>query len=177
MQVAALARRLQRLPFDVALVSPRERTRATAATILRDRDLPTRDDDRWREASHGRWEGLTYSEVCERFPHEARARFADGLHGKASDGESLAEVAERVAAAWAALLADHRNGRVLLVTHATPIQLILCLLSGASPALHWRWRVDLGSVTAIDVFGDAPIVRVVNEVPLLARTLDTHGSS
>jgi alpha-ribazole phosphatase len=34
-----------------------------------------------------------------------------------------------------------------------------------SPALHWRWRIDLGSVTAIDIYGGGPIVRMVNEVP------------
>ncbi len=33
--------------------------------------------------------------------------------------------------------------------------------------MHWRWRVDLGSVTALDVYGGGPIVRMVNEVPRL----------
>jgi alpha-ribazole phosphatase len=167
-QAAALAWRLRRIPFGVAVVSPALRAQLTAETILAERDIPIIEDLRWREASHGRWEGLTYREVRERFPEEAAARFADALHGKPTGGESLAEVAERVAEGWRALLGQHPGGRVLVVTHAAPIQLVLCLLSGMSPAQHWRWRIDLGSLTAVDVYGGGAIVRMVNETPRLA---------
>ena len=167
-QAAALAHRLRHVPFKVAVASPSLRARATAETILGDREAPLVDDPRWAETSHGRWEGLTYAEVRARFPQEAVARFSDALHGRPSGGESLAEVAARVAAGWSDLLRRNPGGRVLVVTHATPIQLVLCAIAGLSPALHWRWRIDLGSVTAIDVYGGGPIVRMVNEIPKLA---------
>jgi 2,3-bisphosphoglycerate-dependent phosphoglycerate mutase/probable phosphoglycerate mutase len=168
-QAAALARRLRRIPFGVALVSPTLRAQRTAEAILADRDVPIVDEPRWREAGHGRWEGLTYREVRERFPAEASARFADAQHGKPEGGESLAEVAERVAEGWRALLSQYPGGRVLVVTHATPIQLVLCTLSSMNPAQHWRWRIDLGSLTAIDVYSGSAIVRMVNETPRLAE--------
>jgi 2,3-bisphosphoglycerate-dependent phosphoglycerate mutase/probable phosphoglycerate mutase len=167
LQAEALAHRLRRIPFGAGLVSPTRRAQETAEAILADREALILDDARWAETHHGRWEGLTYSEVRERFPEEAKTRFADALHGRAQGGESLAEVAERVSAGWRALLQEYPGGRVLLVTHATPIQLVLCAISGMAPALHWRWRIDLGSVTAIDVYGGGPIVRMVNEVPKL----------
>jgi 2,3-bisphosphoglycerate-dependent phosphoglycerate mutase/probable phosphoglycerate mutase len=169
-QAAALARRLRRIPFGVAVVSPALRAQVVAETILAERHVPIVEDPRWRETSHGRWEGLTYREVRERFPVEASTRFADTLHGKPEGGESLAEVAERVAEGWRALLGSYAGGRVLLVTHATPIQLVLCLLSGMEPAQHWRWRIDLGGLTAIDVYGGGAIVRMVNETPRLAES-------
>ena len=167
LQGAALARRLRRISFSVAIVSPYARARATAAAILDGRDVPVIEDPRWSETHHGRWEGLTYHEVRARFPQEAIARFADSLHGRADGGESLAEVARRVAEGWSALLCEHPGGRVLVVTHATPIQLVLCVTSGMSPELHWRWRIDLGSVTALDRYDGGVIVRMVNEVPRL----------
>ena len=166
-QAEALALRLRRIPFKLAVVSPALRARLTAETILGDRNAPIVDEARWAETNHGRWEGLTYGEVRARFPQEALSRFADALQGRPSGGESLAEVAGRVAEGWAALLRQSPGGRVLVVTHATPIQLVLCAIAGMSPALHWRWRVDLGSVTALDVYGGGPIVRMVNEVPRL----------
>jgi alpha-ribazole phosphatase len=166
-QAEALAQRLRRIPFKLAVTSPSMRARLTAETILGDRAAQTIEDARWAETHQGRWEGLTYHEVCAHYPQEAVARFADALHGRPSGGESLAEVAARVAAGWAALLQQNPGGRVLVVTHATPIQLILCALSGLTPALHWRWRIDLGSVTAIDMYGGGPIIRMVNEVPKL----------
>ena len=166
-QAEALAHRLRRIPFKLAVVSPSQRGCVTAETILGDRETPVLDDTRWAETNHGCWEGLTYREVQARFPQEAAMRFADALHGWPSGGESLAEVAARVAEGWSDLLQCNPGGRVLIVTHATPIQLVLCAISGMSPALHWRWRIDLGSVTAIDVYVGGPIVRMVNEVPRL----------
>jgi alpha-ribazole phosphatase len=166
-QATALAQRLRRTPFKLAITSPAMRARHTATAILGNRDAPLLDDRRWDEIHHGRWEGLTYAEVRARFPHEAVLRFADALNGRPSGGESLAEVAARVAEAWAALLQQNPGGRVLVATHATPIQLVLCALNGMPPTLHWHWRIDLGSVTAIDVYGGGTIIRMVNEVPRL----------
>lgn len=168
LQTRALALRLRPMPFKVALVSPAERARIAAEAILARRDgVAARLDAGWAEAGHGRWEGLTYREVLARYPAEARARWAAGIDGRAEGGESLAEVHARVTAAWHALLRDHPGGRVLVVTHATPIQLVLCACFGLGPERHWQWRVDLGSVTCVDVYGSGAIVRMVNEVPPL----------
>lgn len=169
LQTAALAARLRPLPFDTALVSPTERTRGMAEELLAGRrGVSVRLDPRWAETNHGRWEGLTYREVLARYPAEARARWSQGLNGRAEGGESLAEVYARIAMAWRQLLHDHTGGRVLVVTHATPIQLVLCECFGLGPGEHWHWRVDLGSVTSIDVYATGAIVRRVNEVPRLA---------
>jgi alpha-ribazole phosphatase len=165
-QIAALAARLQRIPFTVALVSPAPRTQQTAQKILAGRrGLTVRLDGRWAETDHGRWEGLTYKEVLARYPDEARARWADGINGRAQGGESLAEAYARVAEAWRSLLRDHAGGRVLVVTHATPIQLVLCECFGLAPGRHWHWRVDLGSLTCLDIYPTGVITRMINEVP------------
>lgn len=167
-QIAALESRLQRIPFGVALVSPAQRTMRTAEAILAGRRGVTMlIEPAWAETNHGRWEGLTYREVLARYPEEARARWAEGINGRAAGGESLAEVDARVASGWQDLLRIYRGGRILVVTHATPIQLILCETMGMAPSNHWRWRIDLGSITALDVYGSSVITRMVNEVPRL----------
>ncbi len=170
LQAQALAQRLRRIPFDVAITSPSGRAHATAEHILTARNVPIVEDSRWAETRHGRWEGLTYTEVRARYPDEVSRRFGDAMYGKPDGGESLAEVQARVGEGWNAILRERPNGRMLVVTHATPIQLILCATAGLSPTLHWRWRVDLGSLTVLDIYGGGPIVRVVNEVP---RTIHT----
>jgi 2,3-bisphosphoglycerate-dependent phosphoglycerate mutase/probable phosphoglycerate mutase len=172
MQVEALARRLQRIPFSVAIVSPSGRTRATADTILSGRTVPQVEDPRWAETSHGRWEGLTYAEVRARFPSDIATRYSDALNGRPQGGESLAEVHARVGEGWNSILREHPTGRILVVTHATPIQLIMCATANLPPTLHWRWRVDLASLTVLDVYGAGPIVRTVNEVTRLLQQED-----
>jgi 2,3-bisphosphoglycerate-dependent phosphoglycerate mutase/probable phosphoglycerate mutase len=169
-QVAALAHRLRRIPFGVALVSPTGRTQATARTLLEGRaSVSAIEAPGWAETNHGQWEGLTYYEVLQQFPAEAQARFAGGAEGKPSDGESLADVAARVGAAWNDLLHSYPGGRVLVVTHAAPIQLVLCATTGMPITAYWHWRIDLGSVTCLDVYPAGAIIRMVNEVPRIAR--------
>ena len=46
-QVAALAQRLRRTPFKLAVVGPSARARHTAEAILGDREAPMLDDQRW----------------------------------------------------------------------------------------------------------------------------------
>ncbi|MFV9506083.1 MAG: histidine phosphatase family protein [Oscillochloridaceae bacterium umkhey_bin13] len=167
-QIQTLATRLRRIPFGVALVSPSERTRRTAEAILAGRpNVQVELTADWAETNHGRWEGLTYREVLARYPDEARARWAAGINGRARGGESLAEVAARVTMGWQQILQHHVGGQILIVTHATPIQLVLCASAGLPFSEHWRWRVDLGSITALDVYGRNVIVRMVNTVPRL----------
>lgn len=170
-QMAALAVRLRRIPFTVALASPSQRTRLAAAAILEGRrGVNVRLEPGWAETNHGGWEGLTYREVLARFPEEAQARWADGVHGRAAGGESLAEVHARVASAWQTLLREHQGGRVLVATHATPIQLVLCASFGLPASEHWHWRIDLGSLTCLDVYAAGAIVRTVNAVPPLVAS-------
>ncbi len=167
-QHLALAHHLRALAFTNIIVSPTERTRSLAMTILnRRRAIPMHEDPRWLEIDHGRWEGLTYREVLQRFPDEAQQRWANSIDGRATGGESLAEVANRVNEAWQELLASSVGQRILIVTHATPIQLILCWCCQLPIAEHWRWRIDLGSITALDVYGSTVIMRTINTVPRL----------
>lgn len=173
-QHLALAHRLRALAFTNIIVSPTERTRSLAMTILNRRPaIPMHEDPRWLEIDHGRWEGLTYREVMQRFPGEAQQRWANGIDGRATGGESLAEVANRVKAAWQELLTGEVGQRVLIITHATPIQLVLCWCCQLPIAEYWRWRIDLGSITALDVYGSTVIMRMINTVPrLLAATAE-----
>ena len=69
--------------------------------------------------------------------------------------------------AWEDLLQGYAGGRVLVVTHGTPIRLLLCSLTGVPFGQHWKFRIDLGGVTALDVYPTATILRTLNEVPPL----------
>ncbi len=161
-QASALARFFAARRVDVVVHSGLQRTALVARAIVGNRPIPIHTDLRWREVRHGRWEGLTYPEVMQRFPDEAQRRFADPLHSAPLGGESLSQMAARVEDAWRALGEQFAGQRVAVVTHATPIQVVLCLLFGMPLAQHWRWRVDLGSVTALDCYPSTTILRYAN---------------
>lgn len=164
---AAIARRLARLPFDAVVSSGLRRTDGVAQAVAAQRGLVSSIDARWREVDHGLWEGLTYAEVMGRYPDQASGRWSDPWHSRAHGGESMGDLWERLQAAWDAQLTEYDGGRVLIVTHGTPIQLLLCSLLGVPFERHWQFRIDLGGITGLDLYPSGAIMRVVNEVPRL----------
>lgn len=172
MQAAALARHFAARRIDVIVHSGLARTRDTALAILGSRQLPLVTDERWREASHGAWEGLTYRELIARDRADAQRRFADPVNAAPRDGESLRDMAARVNAAYLDLGARFPKQRVLVVTHGGAIQALLCQLMNTPLSEHWRWRIDLGSATGFDCYPGTTILRTVNGVPTFRKTED-----
>ncbi len=166
-QAAALGRFFAARKIDVIVHSGLARTRDTALALRGARPLDLIADARWREASHGQWEGLTYREVAARLPDNARARFADPVHTAPADGESLAQLQRRVATAYADLGARFPGARIAVITHGGAIQALLCTLLNTPLHEHWRWRIDLGSASGFDCYPSTTILRAINIVPSL----------
>ena len=163
----AVALRLRRIAFSAVVTSGQHRTDTLAVLPAEQHGLQIQCDTRWREADHGAWEGLTYQQVARRFPDQARARFADSWASRAHGGEASADLWQRVAAAWDELVSRNEGGKLLIVTHATPIQLLLCHLLGLPFDRYWQLRIDLGGICNIDLYPAGAIVRTLNEVPPL----------
>lgn len=153
--------------IDVIVHTGLGRTGQTADVIKGARQVAIECDPRWREASHGAWEGLTYRDVLGRYRDEALRRFSDPVNGAARDGETLAQMSARMLSAWRELGQRHAQARIVVVTHAGPIQALLCALMHTPLEEYWRWRIDLGSATGIDCYPTTTILRAVNVVPKL----------
>ena len=110
--------------------SPLKRTRQTA-DIIRDRlNLePERViiDDRLRELSVGRWEGLNSQEVKDQFYEERKARKADRWNFKPLGGESLQDRSFPVSECLVEL-----KPHSIIVTHAGVLRIIEHILGGQS---------------------------------------------
>jgi len=106
-------------------------------------------DDRWREADFGIAEGLTFDELARVAPDLAR-RLADGETDiDWPDGESAAELAERVGAAWRELVEARDD--VVVVSHAGPLRITIGLATGREP--H-----------AVDIPGPGAVIRLAATV-------------
>lgn len=164
-QAQSLARFFLPKKIDVILHTGLSRAEETALAIKGSRSIAIQKDERWREASHGLWEGLTYREVMHQHRENAMQRFGDPINIAPLEGESLAQLAVRVGDAWRSLGENFPNKRVVVVTHGGAIQMLLCQLFDAPLGEHWRWRIDLGSATGIDCYTSATILRAVNTIP------------
>ena len=120
-QARRLADRLAAIPLAAVYSSDLVRARDTATVVASVHGLEVTFDPDLREKNFGSWEGLTNTEIQQRFP--------DAVRGRWGDGETTDEVAERTIAAMNRIRARHLSGLVLVVSHGGPIRAILTHLA------------------------------------------------
>lgn len=168
-QAAAAAKRLASAGLGAIVTSPLQRAVQTAEAVATVTGVPVLTDDGFRETDFGAWEGLTFAEVLERWPSEMTAWLADPAVAP-PDGESFAQVRERVTAALHRLLADRDRQRVLVVSHVTPIKMLVAAALLAPPPALYRMHLDVAALCEIDWYADGPaILRSFNDTAHLDR--------
>ncbi|WP_308252297.1 bifunctional RNase H/acid phosphatase [Pseudonocardia sp. KRD291] len=166
----ALAERFTAEDVEVAaiLTSPLRRARQTAAALAETTAAPLQVRDRLIETDFGGWEGLTFAEARDRDP-DLHARWLGSSEMPPPGGESFASVGERVSAEKDAILGEFPGRTVVLVSHVTPIKLLLRDALGAGPSVLYRLHLDLASVNVAEFYPDGGAsVRLVNDTSYLA---------
>jgi len=138
--------------IDLLVASPVRRTRETAdliADALGGVDVV--EEPGFAEMEFGAWDGLTFLEVAEQHPEDLEKWFGDFDH-KPGGGESFRDVERRVLEARDRLLEEHAGKTVVVVSHVTPIKLLVA--HALEAPLHAVYRMELvpASVTALSYF-------------------------
>lgn len=121
-------------PWAAVVSSPLQRCRAFAEDIATARGLALHLEPDLRELGFGDWEGRTAAELMVD-QAEALGRFwADPYGFTPPNGEPLVAFERRVLAAIERLLAQHREGPLLVVTHGGVIRLLLARARRLPPA-------------------------------------------
>jgi probable phosphoglycerate mutase len=129
-QARELAGRLAGEAIAAVHASPLRRAWETAEIVAGANGLELTADEGLREVDLGSWSGLTRADVEARFPEGYRRWLAYG-HGW-DDGESYAELGDRVTRALVRIAAHHDGRPVLIVTHGGPIRSAVARASGLS---------------------------------------------
>jgi probable phosphoglycerate mutase len=79
-------------------------------------------------------------------------------------GESFSAVGRRVAAELADVLREYPGATLVLVTHVTPIKMLLRDALQAGPGVLYRLHLDLAALSIVDFYPDGGAsVRLVND--------------
>jgi probable phosphoglycerate mutase len=142
------------LPVDLVLASPLRRARETAEVVAhRLGGLVVKVEDDLREASFGEWDGRTFAEVRELWPAELVAWLASPDVAPPG-GESLGAVSRRVRSLQARLLARYGGQTLLLVSHVTPVKLLVRDALRAPVETVFRMELAPASVTELHWWPD-----------------------
>jgi ribonuclease H / adenosylcobalamin/alpha-ribazole phosphatase len=167
-QAAAAARYVaQRGGIAGVLSSPLQRAYDTAATAAKALGLDVTVDDDLIETDFGAWEGLTFGEAAERDP-DLHRRWLRDTGTTPPGGESFDAVLDRVLRLRERVVAAHQGATVLVVSHVTPIKMLLRLALDAGPGILYRLHLDLASLSIAEFYSDgASSVRLVNQTGYL----------
>ncbi|MBA2552210.1 MAG: bifunctional RNase H/acid phosphatase [Geodermatophilaceae bacterium] len=162
-QARAAGQRLRGVEIAGVVASPLRRTRQTADIVAGILGLTVDTDEDLVETDFGVWEGLSFTEAAEQYPAELAA-WTSSTNVAAPCGESFAAVSRRVRRARTRILSSYRVGTVLVVSHVTPIKLILAAALDVPIGVLFRIHLDLASLSTVDWHEDgASSVRLVND--------------
>jgi probable phosphoglycerate mutase len=160
---AAAARALVGRGIEVIVASPLKRCRQTAGEVAEALDLSIEVERDLRELDFGAWEGMSGAEAMAANPLAFR-RWRTALDVRPPGGESIVDVSTRVAAARARILERHAGKTVLLVTHVTPIKLLLAAGLGVGDEIVHRVFLEAASLCEVVWSSDGTSsVRLVND--------------
>lgn len=171
-QARATAARVAALAPDLAAVvtSPLSRCTATAETIAAAAGgAPVVVEPDLIECDFGAWEGRTFAEVRAQWPTEMEAWLASTSVAP-PNGESFVQVADRLRRARSKLLRAYPGQAVAVVSHVSPLKLMLRDALAAGDAFLHRLYLDPAGISIVDSWPDGGVaVRVVNETGHLDR--------
>lgn len=146
-QARLMARYLDKYKVDKLYVSSLQRAVDTAQPILERQNCPMELRDELMEINSGLWQGLTFEQIAEKFPHTHMAWKTDIGNAEPDGGETIRQVYDRVTAFLQSVL-DTPEETICLVCHATPIRLMESYIhtGSAEGAQQIRWAPN-ASVT------------------------------
>lgn len=161
-QAARIAGALAAEPARLAAVvtSPLRRARETADLIAAALEVPVEVDDRLIEIDYGEWDGRPLVGLSADVATTWRADVTFAPPG----GESLRDVGARVAGCLDDLRARAKDGRVIAVSHVSPIKAAVVRALGLDDdRVAWRLRLDVASITRVVDGPAGPVLLTFNE--------------
>ncbi len=173
-QAAAAAKRLADAGIEAIVSSPLRRTQQTAAAVAEVLGLDVELDDGFAETDFGEWEGSSFRELSSTAADKLQA-WLDDPRVAPPGGESMVSTDARVAAARDRVLSSHPGKTVLIVSHVTPIKLMLRNALDAPMNAVFRLHLDLASLSVVDWYVNGPsVVRLMNDTGYLGDLATAH---
>ena len=161
--IAGIVSHLDGTSLSAVWSSDLVRAKASATSIAEHFGVTCKFSVALREMNFGLWEGLSWKEVEERFPEDARSWIQRFPHHRPSGGESFVEFQSRVIAELKRL-ATFADGWKLVVTHAGFIQVATAWALAIPDGRISRIAVDYCGAVVLQKTGEYWTVGVPNSI-------------
>ena len=162
-QAAAVARAVEDDTPFLLYASPLRRAIQTAAAIADRTNVEVVHERGLVEMDVGEFEGLSGQQLREQYPEVMNRWDENAAEAVMPGGESLSIVRDRAWRTVETFARRHAPETVIAVSHNFTIQMILCTALDMPINSFRKLRIDLGSITRLDVTGDRTVQISVNE--------------
>lgn len=135
---------------DAIYASDLKRAYHTSLPAARLFGLESHKDKELREIFAGEWETLTIDEIIDQYGEDFSIWKSDMGASRCTDGESVAELYDRVCAELLRIAKKHDGETVLIFTHATPIRVFECMASGHGA--EYASKINFTKNASINIF-------------------------
>ena len=143
-------------PWDVLVSSPLQRCAAFAEELAARRGVPLHREADLRELHFGDWEGRSAAELMHTDAKALGLFWADPYGYTPPGGEPLVQFESRVLAAIARLRQRFAQQRLLVISHAGVMRLLLAQAQGLPRQRLLEVVVAHGQLLSLDDAGNAP---------------------
>lgn len=139
-QAQMMAQHLDKYKVDKIYVSSLSRAVETAQPIVQRQNCPVEKRDDLMEINAGLWQGMTFTDIAEKYPESYRVWKEDMGKAAPEGGETCKQLYDRVTAFLKKVLEEPEK-TICLVCHATPIRMmesyIRCGCADAARDITW----------------------------------------
>lgn len=157
----AISAYLKQQDCQQVISSPAKRCLRLAQYIATNNELTLNQDPAWLEFNFGEWEGKSWQQIGQA---QIDAWQRNLLHFTMPNGDCLQQFDLNVVKAWRQLVAQSRDKRIALVTHAGVIRSIVANLLACPVSQSIKIKLDYGSITKIVIDGDYQQLCYLNRV-------------
>ena len=155
---------------EAVVTSPVRRTRESAEIAAAILEAPVVEEPGFAEMEFGVWDGLTFAEVGTKYPDQLAA-WIGSLDAAPEGGESFRAVERRVLAGLDRTLRAYAGRSVVVVSHVTPIKVLVAQALGAPLDAVFAMELAPASVSVVSYYPDPdrdaprPSLRLFNALP------------
>ena len=141
--------------WDLIVSSPLQRCSEFAELISSEDDIDLELDKNLQEIDFGTWEGLSPDEIMKDDADALNAWWQSPTKTSPSDGEDFHAFQARVLIAFKKLLVENQGQKILLITDAGVIRVIIMNALGMFDENLFRLNVDFACFSRLHVYHDA----------------------
>jgi len=140
--------------WDIIITSPLIRCREFAQLIAKEDEIDLEINPSLQEVDFGLWEGLTPDQIMEDDESLLHAWWSSPTTVTPPEGEDFHDFQARVLKSFKKIIQEYKGQRVLIVTHAGVIRLLIMHALGMPDVNLFRLNVDYGSFSQIYAYHD-----------------------